>query len=85
MTIRGVQGKVMWSYRMAADLHDWTVTTEGTGRVLAARLGTTDSFAVSQRPLMFVATHAKGAWRWPIESLQISGASLTAVLGPRGV
>jgi len=82
MTIRGVQGKLMWSYRTAANLHDWTVTTEGAERALSATLGPTDSFAVSQRPLKFVATHGTRSWRWPIMALQMSGASLTAVLGP---
>lgn len=83
MPISGAQGSLMWAYHKAADLHDWSVTKGDSGLVLSARVGDTDSFAVSQRPLRFVVTHASHAWRWPVQSLQMSGASLTAVLGPR--
>jgi hypothetical protein len=83
MPISGQQGSLMWAYHTAAAVRDWTITNGELGRTLSARLEKTDSFRVSQRPLTFVATHANRAWRWPITTLQITGATLTAVLGPR--
>ena len=41
-----------------------------------------DAFKLAQRPLMFVAPHANGEWRWAIESVQITGGTLTARLLP---
>jgi len=83
MAVSGVKGSLKWSYHEAGVLGAWTVTTVEGVRTLSAALVSSDAFRVSQRPLRFVATHATGAWTWPIEQLQIQGASLTAVLGPR--
>jgi hypothetical protein len=82
VTVSGVVGSLKWSYHEAATVTAWTVTRAGDAWHLTATIGTSDPSRVSQRPLRFVAPHATGAWRWPIQELQISGASLTAVLGP---
>lgn len=82
VTVSGVQGSLKWSYHEAGTLGAWTVTTAAGVRTLSATLVSSDAFRVSQRPLRFVASHANGAWVWPIQELQISGAQLTAVLGP---
>jgi hypothetical protein len=44
-----------------------------------------DAYAVSQRPLTFVVQRPEGRqpWRWPVQTLQIVDARLTAVLGPQ--
>mgnify|MGYP001562449127 CR=1 FL=1 len=83
VTIPGGEAFLRWGYYPAATLHAWTVTKQASGWTLAATVTTTDTFRVSQRPLVFAAPTAKGVWRWPIVSLQIEGASLTAVLGPK--
>jgi len=84
MAVSGVKGSLKWAYHEAGVLGAWTVTTVEGVRTLSAALVSSDAFRVSQRPLRFVATHATGAWVWPIVGeLQIQGASLTAVLGPR--
>lgn len=73
----------MWGYHTAATVRDWTVTHEGGPRSLTATIVTLDDFRLSQRPLKFVVTHQHGRWSWPIQTLQMGGASLTATLGPR--
>lgn len=82
MTVTGVEGSLRYGYHTAGTLGAWTVTRADSVWTLSASLVKTDAFRVSQRPLVFVAPHAHGAWRWPIQSLQITGASLTAVLSP---
>jgi len=84
MTFSGVDGVVSWGYYRAATVGPWTAEKGESGWSLTATVTEMDTFRVSQRPLTFVASHAKGAWRWPIESLEIQGASLSAMLGPRG-
>jgi len=85
VTVSGVSGVLKHGYYMAGTVGAWTITRAETGGwVLAATLTKTDAFRVSQRPLVFEAPHAHGVWTWPITSLQMTGASLTAVLGPKG-
>jgi hypothetical protein len=81
VTVTGVRGSLRRGYQVAADLGPWTVTRDGPSWSMTATVFSSNAFRVSQRPLVFVAEHAHGAWRWPIQTLQISGASLTAVLG----
>jgi len=82
VTDRGINGAIKWSYHDAAVFAAWTVTRAGAEWTLAGTLKSSDDFRVSQRPLKFVAPHADGVWTWPVEELQITGASLTAKLGP---
>jgi hypothetical protein len=85
MTVRGLTGEVQWGYHQACALGSWTVVrSEGNTWSLTATIVRPDTFRLSQRPLVFVAPHKDGAWRWPIVSLQIEGAALTAQLGPKG-
>jgi len=86
LTIRGVNATVRWGYYPAAVLRAWTVTRPADGpTVLAATVVSHDAFRLSQQPLALVATHATGAWRWPIHELQMVDGALTARLGPREV
>lgn len=83
-TVRGVEGALRWGYHAAGALGAWTVTKGDDGAwSLSATVVSLDTFKAAQRPLSFVATHATGAWRWPIETLEIQGAALTARLGPK--
>jgi len=82
VTVTGVEGMLRWGYHPAGTLGAWTVARDGTSWTLTAAVVTKNAFRVSQRPLAFEVRHATGVWRWPIQSLQIAGASLTAVLGP---
>ncbi len=82
--IRGTAGTIRWGYFAAATLGPWTVTHEAGGApVLTATLASQDAMRLSQQPLVFTVPRATGAWRWPIVTLQITGVSLTATLGPK--
>ena len=83
VTFRGVEAVLRHGYYRAGTLGAWTVARGEHGWLLTAAVVTTDAFRVSQRPLAFEVRHATGVWRWPVESLQITDASLTAVLGPK--
>lgn len=82
--LTGVVGHVMWHYYVAGAINGYTVARAKDGKwSLTATVVLSDAFKMAQRPLTFVAKHAKGEWRWPILSLQLAnGAQLTAQLGP---
>lgn len=80
-SITGVHGRIEWAYRVAATIHGYTVTRDGAHWSLRATLTTADAFALRQRPLLFVAPHAKGAWLWPITDCQRHDQTVTAQLG----
>ena len=84
LTMTGAVGTVMWAYHEAASVSSWSFTPdpEGGGR-LTATVIQMDAFLVAQQPLTFMVPRPTGApWRWPIQSLQITGSSLSARLGP---
>jgi hypothetical protein len=82
LTVTGFAGEIRWGYHLASEVCDWTVTTVNGSSEFRASLVSPDVFRLSQQPLTFVAPHAKGAYRWPITTLQITGASCSAMLGP---
>ena len=60
-------------YRVARDgLAAWTLT----GRLVMA-----DPYKLAQRPLVFVAPHKRGEWRWPMTNLRSWTANVSASLG----
>jgi hypothetical protein len=84
--IRGEVASIQWAYYRAAAIDRYTVTgygPKGARRwALSARVLIADAFKMTQRPLMFVAPHAHGVWRWPIVTLTREGDQLRAELGP---
>jgi hypothetical protein len=82
-SIRGIVGKINWSYYPAADLHGYKVSRDDKGHwSLVGFLGVNNSYNLAQRPLTFRAEHKGGAWEWPIESIEILDNHLvTAELG----
>jgi hypothetical protein len=86
MTLRGPSGEIAWGYRGAAVVGPWAMTTTDGGQTvhLTADVVSSDACAVSQSPLTFICRRPeREPWRWPVQSLQIAGTSLTAVLGPQ--
>lgn len=84
-TLTGVVGHIKWHYYTAAAINGYAVTRSKDGRQwsLTATVVLHDAFKMAQSPLTFVAKHAKGEWRWPIESVQlVEHHQLTAKLGP---
>lgn len=82
MTVTGQQGSLRYGYYVAADIGPWSVTRDEHGFVLIAKAKKTDTFRLSQRPLVFVVQRPKVVLRWPVIELQITGAECSARLGP---
>lgn len=83
-TITGASAELRWSYYAAAALGPWTIVAEPKGTTVTAQVMNQDAYRCSQQPLAFVVPRANGhVWKWPVQSLQIAGGSLTATLGPQ--
>lgn len=85
--IRGVVGRIEWSYFVAAAVNGYrvtrTLTRQGPQWAVRGLVINADSFKLRQRPLFFVAPHAHGQWRWQIRQLDIDpSGKLTAELDP---
>jgi hypothetical protein len=86
--LTGVVGRITWAYYNAAAINGYTVTRSHDNRwALTGTIVTADAFKLTQRPLMFVAPHARGTWRWPIRDLELqpnarTPTSIRAILGP---
>lgn len=82
MQLTGVEASLRLGYASAATLGAWSVVKQDDGSwSVTATVISADTFRVTQRPLVFEARHAKGAWRWPVLELQIATTSLRATLG----
>jgi hypothetical protein len=82
VTVRGVTASVRWGYAEAATLLHYTVTRQEGRWSARGTLARLDPFQMAQSPLVFVAPHAKGEWRWPILGCDYAGETFTATLGP---
>lgn len=85
--LTGVVGRLDWGYFAAGAINGYTAQRQPDGTwVLRGTLVTCDAFKIRQRPLIFVAPHARGEWRWPVQTLDVGeGAgprALRATLGP---
>lgn len=81
--LKGVKGQIKWGYHCAAEVNGYTVTCSKPDRkwALHATVTTADDMKLSQAPLVFVAPHQGGEWRWPIETLERNGNTVAASLG----
>lgn len=81
LTINGQAATLRWGYHLAATIGPWSVTRAEEGAwIFVGTILTHDAVRVSQHPLDVVTPNG---WRWPVTSLQITGASLTATLSPK--
>lgn len=80
-SITGVVGHIKWHDYTAAAINGYTVTRSGTDWFLRGTVVLSDAYKMAQRPLTFVATTDKGAWRWPIDSFHLAEGAFTATLG----
>jgi hypothetical protein len=79
--ITGVVGRLDWGYFAAAAINGYALKRNpGGGWSLTGTVVTLDAFKVRQRPLVFVAPHKDGEWRWPVESIDIAEGH-----GPRAI
>lgn len=86
--IRGVVGRIDWGYFVAAAINGYSVRRQGDGTwALRATVVNFDAFKVRQRPLVFVAPHHDGEWRWPVKQIDLGEGpgprELCAMLGPQ--
>lgn len=83
--LTGVNGRIDWHYYTAAGIHGYKVTPPPKGGkpewTLVADVVLSDAFKMSQRPLTFIAKHAKGEWKFPVISFVLQGHKLRAQLG----
>lgn len=82
-TVTVAEAQVKWGYHSAAVLRNCTVTRTDGVWSLTGTVVKSDAFRLSQRPLAFEVTLQHGIWRWPVNTLQMDGASLTAGLGQK--
>ena len=69
-TFHGVRGLVKHAYHTAAEVSEFLITLK-TG-ALAGHIARSDPFLLTQTPLVFVIPTARGALRYPIDSLTIT-------------
>lgn len=80
LVLKGVVGQIKWSYYVAAAINGYTVSRVGEQWKLTATVVASDAFKLSQTPLLFVALHERGDWRWPIVGYELTQGMLTAQL-----
>jgi hypothetical protein len=86
--IKGVVGRIEWGYFAAAAINGYTVQPlEDGGWSLTGTIVAFDAFKLRQKPLIFVAPHKDGEWRWPIRTVDLGEGhgprELQATLGPQ--
>lgn len=86
--IRGVAGRIDWGYFAAAAIHGYTVRRLADGAwSLHGTVISFDAFKVRQKPLIFIAPHKHGEWRWPVKTIDLGPGQgpreLQATLGPQ--
>lgn len=80
--IHGGGAHVKWGDQFAALIDGYRVMRGPDDTwTLDALVWASDPFRLAQTPLTFEAPHARGAWIWPIEQLDLNGWRLTARLG----
>jgi hypothetical protein len=92
ITLRGVEGAIVWAYKPAVTLGSWSVKHDKTGpgptrgfELRATIIGAVDSFSLRQRPLLFTAPRRgrnAGYFCFPVQQLRVNEQTLTATLGP---
>ena len=83
VTMKGVNGRLVWGYQEAAALVTWELSGNAAGGHVHATARTVNAFAASQQPLVFVVVRPKAVWRWPVTSpLQQHGSTVSFTVGP---
>jgi len=81
----GRLARLTWGYFDAATMSRYTLTRLSLTPErwsLRAAVVSVDAFKARQKPLMFVAPHKRGEWRWPVRRCDIERGEIQAELGP---
>lgn len=83
VTLRGRSAALLWGYRTAATLKEWTIAKgKKTGTwTLTATIEKADAFQARQRPIRFAAPRERGHWYWEVQEIHLGERQLTATLG----
>ena len=76
--ITGAAADVRWSYHRAARLRDYILTAEGSTGTLTATVIDADAYQCAQPHLTLCIPRQTGSWTYPIRTLHVAGATLTA-------
>jgi hypothetical protein len=83
VTLRGGEATIVWGYRTAAVLREWTAyRTPGGAWTLRGTVTRADPFSLRQADLKFTAPRIGGHFCWPILGVTLTGTSLAGQLGP---
>jgi hypothetical protein len=78
---RGREAEIRQVYLSVARIDHFEATGTRDRISLTAHLVSSDAFRLSQPGLSFVVRRPNGViWRWPVRSVSVSGARLTAIL-----
>lgn len=86
--IRGIVGRLDWGYFPAAAINGYTARqcADGTWTLHGTAINV-NAFKIRQRPLVFVAPHKEGEWRWPVTRIDLGEGQgpreVQATLGPQ--
>lgn len=83
MRSSGPTGEIRWSYLPAVVFGPWKAEIGPAGGTLTAQIVRVDAYRSAQTPLTLVLPTGRTSARWPVVTLQISGPSLLATIGPR--
>jgi hypothetical protein len=70
--LTGVVGRLEWGWHPAASINGYTITRTKKTKAWALRATVVhvDAFNITQRPLVFIAPHQRGAWRWVVRRVR---------------
>lgn len=85
LVINGAEASIWWGYQKAAIVRAFVIARDPESRAwqLSGEVEVLDDYAMTQAVRVQV-RHTGGAWRWPVVSWYVEGASsIRAVLGPK--
>ena len=85
VTVHGTRGALLWGYRAAATVTQWTIAKEGRQWRLAATCEALDPvqlrMAARLKELLFTAPRDRGRWCWEVLDVTVGTRELRATLG----
>ena len=82
LRLHGGEATISWAWHTAAVCSSWHMHRHQHGWTVRAAVTRADAFKLHQRPLLFNVPRKGGYWCWPVQTVTVEGAHLTAALGP---